>query len=121
MGDTPTDQPKPRKRGDGFPHRDTWNQQHDQFRRQLARLARDSDPVARAEADRIAFRAVQMLTALTTEATKAQQRADQERARLERQHRALVRQVNRLGRAGRPMGPNLAALVKPPQPPEEPR
>lgn len=115
MPDTPTDQPEPRRRGDGFPGRLGWNQAHDRFRRAVARLGRDTDPEAVAEAGRIVARAVAVLNALTDRATQAQEKADQERARSARQHRALVRQVNRLGRAGRPLGPGLAAIVKPPE------
>jgi hypothetical protein len=115
MPDTPTDQPEHSKRGDGFPGRDDWNQVHDRFRAVLARLARDQDPEAAATAGRIVHRATQMLTALTAEAVSAQEKADQERARADRQHRATVRAVNRLGRAGRPLPPSLAALVTPPE------
>lgn len=117
MPDTPTDQPTPRKRGDGFPGRTGWNQVHDRFRRQVARLARD--PETAEKAGRIVDRATAMLTALTVEAAKDEADAEQERARLARRSRDLRRQINRLGRAGRPVGPGLAALVDPPEAPRE--
>ncbi|MFJ9536629.1 hypothetical protein ACIRPX_05160 [Streptomyces sp. NPDC101225] len=117
MPDTPTDQPNPRRRGDGFPGRTDWNQAEDRFRAIIARLARDPDPQARAEAARILHRGLQVLGALTADAVAVQQRADKERALSERRRLAMVRQVNRLGRAGRPVGPSLAAYADPPQEP----
>ncbi|EPD62390.1 hypothetical protein [Streptomyces sp. HGB0020] len=117
MPDSPTDQPKPRRRGDGFPGRTAWNQAHDRFRQTVARLARDQDAEAAAAAIRIVEHATQMLTALTAEAVKAQQKAVREREALELEKARLRRQVNRLGRTGRPLGPSLAAYADPPREP----
>jgi hypothetical protein len=117
MADTPVDQPKPRRRGDGFPGRTELTQVHDRFRSTVAKLARDQDAEAAAAAIRIVERATQMLTALTAEAVRAQEKADRERQALELEQARLRRQVNRLGRAGRPMGPSLAAYADPPREP----
>ncbi|MFG3231816.1 hypothetical protein ACGFZG_08750 [Streptomyces antibioticus] len=109
------DQPKHSKRGDGFPGDTAWNHLNDRFRATLAKLARDKDPEARAAADRITTRATSILDALVTEATKAQAKADHERALLERERAKLKRAVNRLGHTGHPLPPSLAALVNPPE------
>ncbi|MFD3503727.1 hypothetical protein [Streptomyces sp. NPDC058678] len=112
MSDTPTDQPEHSKRGDGFPGRDDWNQVHDRFRRQVSRLARDPDPETAAEAGRIVHRATQMLASLTTRAAEAQEKADQERAQLERDKARLARQLRRAGSSGRPLSPGLLQLLE---------
>lgn len=111
MPDTPTDQPLHHKRGSGYPHRDAWNRADNQFRRQVARLARNRDPETAAKAGQIVARAVELLEELTAQARRAEEASALERERTERARQRLARQVRCAQREGRQLSPQMLELV----------
>ena len=94
----------------GYPGRDRLDESNRQFRRALARLAREGrrhDPALLTEVERITAEAAAVLDRLTTAATEAEGKSARHRAALAREQENLTRTLRKLSRSN----PALAARI----------
>ncbi|MFE0727064.1 hypothetical protein ACFW2X_02215 [Streptomyces antibioticus] len=95
--------PPPGEQSSGYPGRDRLDDANRQFRRALARLAREGrrhDPDLLAEVERIAAEAADTLDRLTQAATTAEGNSARHRAALAREQQNLDRLTRKLARRG---------------------